>query len=83
VQTPSDTTFRVYDINRLKTASRARCTSKQALECIDFSGTPEPAQASARTSPFLHDPSHASVPRRTFKIEKSASPKASKSPSVR
>jgi mannose-6-phosphate isomerase len=38
VQTPSDTTFRVYDWNRLEASGKPRTLHvDQALECIDFS----------------------------------------------
>jgi mannose-6-phosphate isomerase len=47
VQTPSDTTFRVYDFNRIdaKTGKPRALHVQQALESIDFSGKPEPKQA--------------------------------------
>jgi mannose-6-phosphate isomerase len=38
VQTPSDTTFRVYDFNRLENGKPRTLHVEQALECIDFSG---------------------------------------------
>lgn len=46
VQTPSDTTFRVFDFNRLDPSSgKLRGLHvQQALECIDFSGKPESRQ---------------------------------------
>ena len=46
VQTPSDTTFRVYDFNRIdaSTGKPRELHVEQALQCIDFSGKPEPAQ---------------------------------------
>jgi mannose-6-phosphate isomerase len=46
VQTPSDTTFRVYDFNRIdtKTGKTRALHVQQALESIDFSGKPEPKQ---------------------------------------
>ncbi len=46
VQTPSDTTFRVFDFNRVDpaTGERRALHVHQAMECIDFSGTPEPGQ---------------------------------------
>jgi mannose-6-phosphate isomerase len=44
VQTPSDTTFRVFDWNRLGPDGKARALHVDAaLECIDFSGAPVPA----------------------------------------
>jgi mannose-6-phosphate isomerase len=46
VQTPSDTTFRVYDFNRVdpSTSKTRQLHIDQALACIDFSGKPEPKQ---------------------------------------
>ena len=46
VQTPSDTTFRVYDFNRIEpfTGKPRKLHVEQALKCIDFSGAPEPSQ---------------------------------------
>ena len=46
VQTPSDTTFRVFDFNRVDptTGKPRKLHVDQALECIDFSGRPEPKQ---------------------------------------
>lgn len=43
VQTPSDTTFRVFDWGRTERALHVR----QALECIDFSGKTDPAPVRA------------------------------------
>jgi mannose-6-phosphate isomerase len=46
VQTPSDTTFRVFDFNRIDPATgQVRSLHvDQAMECIDFSDAREPAQ---------------------------------------
>jgi mannose-6-phosphate isomerase len=46
VQTPSDTTFRVFDFNRIEPATgKPRALHvKQAMECIDFSGKDESVQ---------------------------------------
>lgn len=46
VQTPSDTTFRVYDFKRIdpSTGKERTLHVEQALECIDFSNKPEPKQ---------------------------------------
>jgi mannose-6-phosphate isomerase len=43
VQTPSDTTFRVYDFNRVdpSTGQLRKLHVEQALKCIDFSGKAE------------------------------------------
>jgi mannose-6-phosphate isomerase len=46
VQTPSDTTFRVFDFNRIEqsTGKPRKLHVEQALACIDFSGKLEPKQ---------------------------------------
>jgi mannose-6-phosphate isomerase len=46
VQTPSDTTFRVFDFNRVDatTGKPRKLHVEQALECIDFSGKPPAKQ---------------------------------------
>lgn len=46
VQTPSDTTFRVYDFNRIEAATGKprKLHVEQAMACIDFSGKPAPKQ---------------------------------------
>ncbi len=46
VQTPSDTTFRVFDFNRIESSTgKPRALHvKQAMECIDFSGKDETHQ---------------------------------------
>src|SRR3712207_4110893 len=46
VQTPSDTTFRVFDFNRVdpSTGESRKLHVKEAIECIDFSGKPIPEQ---------------------------------------
>lgn len=52
VQTPSDTTFRVFDFNRVDptTAKPRTLHVGQALACIDFSGRPEPKQPRSTVS---------------------------------
>jgi mannose-6-phosphate isomerase len=52
VQTPSDTTYRVYDFNRIEAATGKPRTLhiNQALECIDFAGTPTPAVTNTRNT---------------------------------
>jgi mannose-6-phosphate isomerase len=51
VQTPSDTTFRVFDFNRIDpaTGKLRKLHVEQALQCIDFS--PAPAKGNAQTWP--------------------------------
>lgn len=46
VQTPSDTTYRVFDFNRIEasTGKPRKLHIGEALDCIDFSGGPEPKQ---------------------------------------
>jgi mannose-6-phosphate isomerase len=53
VQTPSDTTFRVWDFNRLENGKPRKLHVGEALECIDFSGTTEPKQKRAHTVSFF------------------------------
>jgi mannose-6-phosphate isomerase len=61
VQTPSDTTFRVFDFNRIDPSTRKPRTLhvEQALRCIDFSTEPtaeDSPNAGSRlvTSPYFH-----------------------------
>ena len=61
VQTPSDTTFRVFDFNRIdpSTGKRRTLHVEQALQCIDFSSDDaEPANAGSDprlvSSPYFH-----------------------------
>lgn len=53
VQTPSDTTYRVFDFNRIDpgTGKPRGLHIEQALDCIDFSGA-EPPAVTPRTSPL-------------------------------
>ncbi|HWE93343.1 MAG TPA: type I phosphomannose isomerase catalytic subunit [Tepidisphaeraceae bacterium] len=55
VQTPSDTTFRVYDFNRVEPATgKTRMLHvEQAMQCIDFSGAPEPQQTRSHVGGFF------------------------------
>lgn len=55
VQTPSDTTYRVFDFNRVEpsTGKPRGLHVSQALECIDFSGTAEPPQARSHVAGFF------------------------------
>jgi len=53
VQTPSDTTFRVFDFNRLENGKPRTLHVEQALECIDFSGDKEPEQKRSHTAGFF------------------------------
>jgi mannose-6-phosphate isomerase len=71
VQTPSDTTYRVFDFNRIdKTTGKPReLHVKQAMDCIDFSGKIEPRQERSHVGGM-----HTTVTRLAacdyFKIEK-------------
>ena len=55
VQTPSDTTYRVYDFNRVEAATGKPRTLHvdQALACIDFTGAPEPVQQRSHVAGFF------------------------------
>jgi len=55
VQTPSDTTYRVFDFNRTDPATGRPRTLHvdQALDCIDFSGRPEPTQPRSHVGGFF------------------------------
>lgn len=55
VQTPSDTTFRVFDFNRIDptTAKPRQLHVEQALECIDFSGDKPPPQPRRHVAGFF------------------------------
>lgn len=54
VQTPSDTTFRVYDFNRIdaSTGKLRKLHVAEALESIDFSGNPAPAQPRSHSASY-------------------------------
>lgn len=55
VQTPSDTTFRVYDFNRIEAATGKprKLHVDQALECIDFSGKPVAEQKRSHVGSYF------------------------------
>src|SRR5687768_11697072 len=71
VQTPSDTTFRVYDFNRVDaTTGKPRTLHvEQALDCIDFSGAAEPKQTRSHVAGFFTTVTRL-VSSPYFKIEK-------------
>jgi mannose-6-phosphate isomerase len=69
VQTPSDTTFRVFDFNRLENGKPRQMHVEQALECIDFSGAPEPEQKRSHAGGFFTTVTRL-VTSEFFKIEK-------------
>lgn len=55
VQTPSDTTYRVYDFNRVEpsTGKPRKLHVEQALDCIDFSGKPTPEQQRSHVAGYF------------------------------
>ena len=53
VQTPSDTTFRIYDFDRLENGKPRKMHIEEAMECIDFSNTSQPTQRRAHTAGFF------------------------------
>jgi mannose-6-phosphate isomerase len=71
VQTPSDTTFRVYDFNRIDASTGKPRTLHvaQALDCIDFSGAPEAKQTRSHVAGFFTTVTRL-VTSPYFKIEK-------------
>jgi mannose-6-phosphate isomerase len=71
VQTPSDTTFRVYDFNRTDTSTgKPRSLHvEQALECIDFSGKPQTPQVRSHVAGLFTTVSRL-VTSESFKLEK-------------
>ena len=71
VQTPSDTTFRVFDFNRVEPATGKPRTLHvdQAMACIDFTGSPEADQPRTHVA-GLHTTVSRLVTSPYFKIEK-------------
>jgi mannose-6-phosphate isomerase len=71
VQTPSDTTFRVYDFNRVDPSTgRPRLLHlEQALECINFGQVPEPPQQRSHVAGLFTTVSRL-VTADQFKLEK-------------
>lgn len=69
VQTPSDTTFRVFDFNRLENGNPRMLHVEAALACIDFSGQPEPRQKRSHAAGFFTTVTRL-VTSDFFKIEK-------------
>ncbi len=53
VQTPSDTTFRVFDFNRLENGKPRKLHIEESLACIDFSGTPEVKQVRSHVAGYF------------------------------
>jgi mannose-6-phosphate isomerase len=71
VQTPSDTTFRVFDFNRIdeSTGKPRKLHVEQALQCIDFSGAAEPPQPRSHVAGLFTTVSRL-VTSEYFKLEK-------------
>jgi len=71
VQTPSDTTYRVFDFNRIEkeTGKPRTLHVQQALDCIDFSGKPEAKQERSHVA-AMHTTVSRLVTSPYFKIEK-------------
>lgn len=53
VQTPSDTTFRVFDFNRLENGKPRKLHVQEALDVIDFTGTPAPQQKRSHVASYF------------------------------
>jgi mannose-6-phosphate isomerase len=73
VQTPSDTTFRVYDFDRVEesTGKKRDLHVEQAMQCIDFGNPPaEPAIALRSHVAGMHSTVSSLVESPFFKIEK-------------
>ena len=71
VQTPSDSTFRVFDFNRIdeKTGNPRKLHIQEALDCIDFTARPQPPQPRSHVAGFFTTVSQL-VDSPYFKIEK-------------
>ena len=53
VQTPSDTTFRVFDFNRLENGKPRKLHVEEALACVDFTAQGQPEQRRSHTAGFF------------------------------
>lgn len=69
VQTPSDTTFRVFDFNRFENGRPRMLHVEEALACIDFSGKPEVQQKRTHVASYFTTVTQL-VNSNYFKIEK-------------
>jgi mannose-6-phosphate isomerase len=71
VQTPSDTTFRLYDFGRIEPATNKprNLHIEESLRCIDFSGKPEPKQVRSHVAGLFTTVSRL-VTSEYFKLEK-------------
>jgi mannose-6-phosphate isomerase len=69
VQTPSDTTFRIFDFDRLENGKPRKMHVEEALQCIDFEKSDEPEQRRAHTAGFFTTVTRL-VTSEFFKVEK-------------
>lgn len=69
VQTPSDTTFRIYDFDRLENGKPRKMHVEEAMQCIDFEKQDEPEQKRAHTAGFFTTVTRL-VTSEFFKVEK-------------
>lgn len=53
VQTPSDTTFRVYDFGRLENGKPRKLHVTEAMECIDFDAPPVTPQSRSHVASYF------------------------------
>jgi mannose-6-phosphate isomerase len=53
VQTPSDTTFRVFDFNRLENGKPRKLHVEEALACVDLTAQGQPEQRRSHTAGFF------------------------------
>ncbi|MDB5319664.1 MAG: Mannose-6-phosphate isomerase [Phycisphaerales bacterium] len=69
VQTPSDTTFRIFDFDRLENGKPRKMHVEEAMQCIDFDKQDEPEQKRAHTAGFFTTVTRL-VTSEFFKVEK-------------
>src|SRR5258706_10092896 len=69
VQTPSDTTFRIFDFDRLENGKPRKMHAEEALQCIDFGKQDQPEQKRAHTAGFFTTVTRL-VTSEFFKVEK-------------
>jgi mannose-6-phosphate isomerase len=69
VQTPSDTTFRIYDFDRLENGKPRKMHVEEAMQCIDFCNNNPPEQPRAHAAGFFTTVTQL-VASEFFKLEK-------------
>jgi mannose-6-phosphate isomerase len=69
VQTPSDTTFRIFDFDRLENGKPRKMHVEEAMQCIDFDKQDQPEQKRAHTAGFFTTVTRL-VTSEFFKVEK-------------